>query len=186
MRALHERHAPAAVAYFLRSGFEPAAAQDLCQETFMRVFGSLRTFDATRAGFGTWLGAIARNVARRAWAKRTPSAATDFDLELAADVFADPADEMGRQEELAALGGCIDALPAELAELVRLRYVQARTTRGIAAATGVPESTVRMKLEQALLALQRCLGAKGFRVEQAGQQAPAQHSPKVIQQSGNL
>ncbi len=52
-------------------------------------------------------------------------------------------------------------LPESLWEMVRLRYVEARTLRGVAAATGVPEATVRVRLEEALAKIERCLKAKG-------------------------
>ena len=45
--------------------------------------------------------------------------------------------------------------------LMRLRYVSAGTTRGIATATDVPEATVRLRLTEALGLLERCLKSKG-------------------------
>ena len=163
MAALHGRHAPAVQAYFMRSGFALADAQDLTQETFLRAFRALGTFDAERAGLRTWLGAIARNLARQRWRRGRP--AEGYDGELAAETLADepnPAESPEAREELAALRECIAQLPDGLGRVVRLRYVEARTTRGIAGEMDLPEATVRLRLDEARGALQRCMRGKGF------------------------
>ena len=128
----------------------------------MRAFKSLGGFDVARGCLRTWLGAIARNVARKCWAR--PSGPVDFDPALAEEMFAAPADVLESpevREQVDAVRDCVSALPDELAQIVRLRYVAAGTTRGIAAATGMPEATVRLRLGEALGLLERCLKSKG-------------------------
>ncbi len=165
MRRLHDQYAPRVKAYFLRSGFAPADADDLVQDTFIRVVRSLRTFDSQKGRFSAWLASIARNVARKAFAAGKARPAAGFDPELAQEVLVvddDPAGQSGDREEFDALRGCIASLSHDLADLVRMRYVEARTTRGIAAVAGLPEATVRLRLEQARELLKRCMVVKGF------------------------
>ena len=160
---LHARHGGRVVAYFLRSGFSATDAEDLCQEVFLRAFRSLATFDADKGALATWLGAIARNVARRRWARRAQP--DSFDPELAEEMFAaadNPGHSPEAREELQAVRDCVEALPAELGRIVRLRYVEGRTTRGVAAATGIPEATVRSRLTECRGLLERCLRGKGI------------------------
>ena len=162
-RSVHGLHAGRVIAYFLRSGFTPPDADDLAQDVFVRAFRALETFDPVRGTLRQWLGAIARNVARRHWQKRRQG--EHFDTDLAEETFAAPAnpgESPESREERQALAGCVEALPAELAQVIRLRYVEARTTRGIAAATTLPESTVRLRLKEAAEALEKCLRGKGF------------------------
>ena len=159
---LHRLHAWRVTAYFRRCGFSADGCDDLAQETFMRAFKSLAGFDAGRGCLRTWLGAIARNVARKCWAR--PSGPVDFDPALAEEMFTAPADVLESpevREEVDAVSDCVSALPDELAQVVRLRYVAAGTTRGIATATGTPEATVRLRLKDALGLLERCLKSKG-------------------------
>jgi len=161
--ALHAEHAGRVKAYFLRQGFTGPDADDLTQQVFVRVFKSFRTFDRSRGTFSQWLGAIARNVARKHFRRRTQP--QSFDPELAEEMFAAMENPTGRvelREEIDALSQCIEALPAELARVIHLRYVQARTTRGIAALLGMPEATVRLRLKEAAGLLQGCLKAKGI------------------------
>ena len=160
---LYAAHARHMAAYFLRSGFDSADADDLTQETFVRVFRSLDTYDQRRGSFRLWLSAIARNVARRSWSRRADG--ESFDPELAEQTLAASVDESESpeaREEVAAVRDCVSALPAELGGIVRLRYVEGRTTRGIAAFTGIPEATVRLRLKEAQGMLEQCLKGKGF------------------------
>jgi len=162
--ALYAAHAARVAGYFLRSGFSRADADDLLQDTFARAFGSLHAFDATRGTFFAWLAAIARNVARRRWQRRDRQVAAGLDAELADEMLVEggnPSAGAAQAEELAALRACLAALPDELARLVRLRYVEALTTRAIAAAEGTPEATVRLRLGEARDRLRRCLAGKG-------------------------
>jgi RNA polymerase sigma-70 factor (ECF subfamily) len=159
---LHAARAGAVKAYFLRSGFDHADADDLTQDTFVRAFRSFSTYDPERGGFATWLAAIARNVARKRWQKPDPP--DDFDPQLAEEVFAaleSPDGSAADQEEIDALSRCIDRLPPELARIVHLRYVQGRSIRGITAETELPESTVGLRLREINGLLARCLRGQG-------------------------
>jgi RNA polymerase sigma-70 factor (ECF subfamily) len=160
---LYGLRAAAVKAYFLRAGFAEADADDLVQGVFVRMHTSLGTFDAARGSFGQWLAAIARNVARRAWEKRRQP--DHFDPELAEETLAapdDPAEAPAAREETQAVRRAVEELPADLALLVRLRYVEGRTTRGVAAAAGLPESTVRLRLDEARARLGDLLRAQGI------------------------
>lgn len=157
---IYRAHTGRVVGYFLRSGFSHADADDLAQDVFMRALKSLATFDPARGRLSTWLGAIARNVARKRWSRRTRS---NLDPELADEMFAAPdADSPESLEETAAVSDCVADLPDELQRIVRLRYVDGLATRGIADAMGMPEATVRLRLGEARGAIERCLKAKGI------------------------
>ncbi len=160
--SLYAAHAGAVMAYLLRSGFDQADAADLCQETFIRAFASLASFDASRGTLRGWLAAIARNAARKQWSRRKEG--ENFDPELAEETLAtsdNPGERAAAREAIAAVRDCVNALPAELARIVRLRYIDGRTTRGVAAAAGIPEATVRLRLAQAHDLLAGCLREKG-------------------------
>ena len=73
-----------------------------------------------------------------------------------------PGDESALREEREAVRLCVDRLPPQLGRIVRLRYVEGRTTRGIAETTAIPESTVRLRLKEAMALLEQCLQSKGI------------------------
>ncbi len=150
-------------AYFRRCGFVHADADDLTQDTFARAFKSLRTFDASRGSFRTWLSAIARNVARKNWSRS--GGEENFDPQLAEETWAAPDNPHSSaevREEIEAVGACVESLPAKHARLVHLRYMNGQTTRGIAATLDMPEATVRLHLSRAQELLEECLRNKGI------------------------
>jgi RNA polymerase sigma-70 factor (ECF subfamily) len=160
--ALYETYARRVAGYFLRSGFVRADADDLTQETFVRAFRSLHTFDPDRGAFGAWVSTIARNVARRRWSRRPGPDC--FDPELAEEVLPGRDDESASpaaREEIDVVRACVAELPPELGAVVRLRYVDSRTTRGIGEALGMPEATVRLRLREAQALLETALRKRG-------------------------
>src|SRR5581483_10806894 len=64
-QTLYERHRNPVFKYQLKLTGDPALAEDLLQETFLRVYEHLDRFDATRP-FRPWLYQIARNTALNA------------------------------------------------------------------------------------------------------------------------
>lgn len=159
----YNHNARAVTVYFLRSGFVRAQAEDLTQEVFLRASRSLRTYDPARGGLRNWLWTIARNLARRQWSRRRGTVEQDLDLaEIALDDRDGPAEALAATEETRAVAQCVQALRGELANLVRMRYVDGLTTRGMAEMTKTPEATVRARLTEAINLLERCLKSKGF------------------------
>jgi len=161
---LYSAHAGQVKGYFLRSGFDAGIADDCTQQTFLHVYQSLDRFDASRGGFHTWLRAIASNVTRKRWRKRSFTEEV-FDPELADMMLQDDeSPEAGQvlREEIAALSECAENLPEDSENLIRLRYVDALTTRAMAERLEVPESTIRLRLKQAKEMLLVRMRGKGF------------------------
>ena len=147
-------------AYFLRSGFAPAEADDQTQEVFVRAFKARSQFDPARGRLRTWIGAIAKNVARKYWRKRKSEL---FDPHLAETLFSEAThDGPEHREQVEFLRACLDSMENEPATMIRLRYVQGLTTRGIAQKTNRPESTVRLRLKEAQANLLRQFRQRGF------------------------
>ncbi len=162
LEQFYRDNARAVMVYFLRNGFVQAQAEDLTQEVFIRATRSLKTYDASRGGLRNWLWTIARNTARREWSRRRGT--VEQDLELAEAALSDrdgPGEALAATEETRAVAGCVQALRGELANLVRLRYVDGLTTRGMAQKTQTPEATVRARLAEAVRLIEKCLKNKG-------------------------
>ncbi|TGL92783.1 RNA polymerase sigma factor [Leptospira barantonii] len=47
--------------FFLKSGITTETAEELCQETFIKVYNHREKFDATKGSESTWIYSIARN-----------------------------------------------------------------------------------------------------------------------------
>ena len=61
LSALYDRYGRIAYALILRVVRDAAAAEDLVQETFLRVWNRAQAFDEQRGALGPWLLTVARN-----------------------------------------------------------------------------------------------------------------------------
>jgi len=132
-------------------------ARDLAQETFVRAYVKLPSFQGD-AALGTWLYAIAVNQVRGEMRKRSAAKrgdATSLDaLRESADVDpVDPADDAparaSTKEQCARLRVELDRLDPEHKEVVVLREFQDLSYEEIAEIVGVPVGTVRSRLFRA-------------------------------------
>jgi RNA polymerase sigma-70 factor, ECF subfamily len=132
--------------YRLALGFvrEPADAEDLAQEAFVRLWRALPLYDG-RASFSTWLYVIARNACLNEVRRRglRPTTALDEDTEAAGGVRAAPVDERLDCETL------VEALPEPQRRIVRLFYLEERSYEQVAAMLDMPINTVRSHLHRA-------------------------------------
>lgn len=139
---------------------DDAGAEDVMQEAYVRAFENLDQF-AGRARFSTWLTKIAVHeaLARRRRGRRLVGlpAAEDLDRELAAERGngepPSPEEESARGELRETLRRAVDALPSTLRVVFVLREVEKLSTAETAAALGLGESAVKVRLHRARRAL---------------------------------
>ena len=145
-----------------------ATAEDLCQETFLRIHGGLAAFDGQR--FGGWIATIATNVAiselRRRRAQKRGQRTLSLDAPIAGsdDLYLDPAGSepapsagASDREFAARVREAVRQLPEEFRVPVVLRDLDGLSYEEIAAATGVPPGTVRSRIHRGRLLLQQML-----------------------------
>ena len=132
-------------------------AEEMVQETFVRLWRTAGRFDAGRAKVGTYLYVIARSVAadiRKRPSSRPlmPAGETDAPMPDSVDQILDG---MIVREALEALG------PAH-AEVIRLAHEEGLTQPQIAERLGVPLGTVKTRTFHAMRALRTALIERGF------------------------
>jgi RNA polymerase sigma-70 factor, ECF subfamily len=158
-------------ALILRMVQDRPTAEDLAQETFVKAFRSLHTYDPRRK-LASWLFKIAHNTTldhlRRGGLATVPLEATgEDDGASLADVLADegtegPAAAAERHDLARALERAIATLRPEYRAAVVLRYVEGLSYEEIVEATGQPLGTVKTFLHRARKALARTLSAAGW------------------------
>jgi RNA polymerase sigma-70 factor (ECF subfamily) len=142
-------------------------AQDLTQDVFMRVFRSLATFRSTEGSFGTWLARLTRNLLIDHYRRTRNERVTDSieeqlpRVEETSMVARSDAAVAGREaSEL--LQGALAKLSPELRETIILRDLQDMEYREISQILGIPEGTVKSRLNRGRTELARLL--KKYRV----------------------
>jgi RNA polymerase sigma-70 factor (ECF subfamily) len=145
------RYERAVFALVLRVVRDRGRAEELAQDTFVRAFVRLHTYDQQRA-FSTWLLAIARNAAVDELRRIGADLASRAELEssdLALGSRAGPMHAAEHAELARALDEAISRLRPEYRELVSMRYEAELAYDEIAEATGLPVGTVKSYLHRA-------------------------------------
>jgi RNA polymerase sigma-70 factor (ECF subfamily) len=141
----------------------PAESEDLTQEVFIKVFQTLRTFDAAQGTFGTWLSRVARNHLvdhyRRTKKDRITSSLDDelatFEEKPSPEV--EPVAQLESRERRELLQRGLERLSPDLREAVVLRDLQDLDYDEIAQVLGVPVGTVKSRINRGRLELARVL-----------------------------
>lgn len=139
----------------------PSRAEELAQDTFVKAFRALHTYDRARK-FSAWLLKIAHNVAIDELRRYTPET-TELDPRIA-DTGRPTPHRIAEQRELAAaLKTAMDRLRPEYRELVALKYEQQLGYDEISEITGLPAGTVKSSLHRARKELAEYMEQLGWR-----------------------
>jgi RNA polymerase sigma-70 factor (ECF subfamily) len=148
----------------------PDQAQDLTQEVFIKMYGSLKSYDSQRAAFMTWLTTITRNLLVDYFRKSKQERVTDS-LDTAASEHEDamplseripdkalpPDARVQSRETKEAVHRALQKLSPDLREAVILRDLQDMDYREIATVLRVPEGTVKSRINRGRAELARLL-----------------------------
>ena len=134
-------------------------AEDLTQDVFLKVFKSLRTFDR-RANFSTWLISVSRNLCidhYRSVRRERELVNHDVDVvTLARPTGGDtPQAMLERRDRVAILRAALDKLTPALRAAIMLRDIQELSYQEIAERLGVPEGTVKSRINRGRTELAR-------------------------------
>ncbi len=141
-------------------------ARDVCQETFLRAFRSIKGFKG-QSKFSSWLYRIALNLCRD-WMRRERRSATLTPLDEEAEPAPSGAvrpesaeDHAVRQDMKRVITHAMSALSDDQRITIVLKEYHGLTFREIADLQGCPLSTVKTRLYQALGVLRRHLQRDG-------------------------
>lgn len=156
--ALFERYRRRLFGFLFRRCDDVSGAEDLFQETWLRVIRARKRFDPQRR-FSTWLFQIANNLCRdRARRLAVETRKSEALQERVRARSASAASRGTRSPELtralpAELRRSLAALPDRLQEVLVLRYYHDRSEHEIAEIVGIPRGTVKSRLHTAVKTL---------------------------------
>lgn len=162
---LYDRYGRLAYAVAWRVLGDPGRAEDVVQDTFLKLWSNAALFDVERGSLRTWLITAVRN--RSIDTLRGRGAHVRQECELKPDLPAtgptsDPWHEVWHSLERTAVREAMDSLPLEQRRTVELAYFGCFSHREIAAMIDVPLSTVKGRMRLALEKLSSCLTRRGL------------------------
>jgi len=153
--------------YLLRLVRQPADAEDLFQQTWIRVAEKIRSFDTSR-NFDAWLFALARNLALDHLRRRRPSSLEESprgdsreDTMVSRLPSADPGpfEQLLARERAGRLAVALENLPLSYREVLTLRFEEEMKIEEIAQVLATPVATVKSRLYRSLAQLRQILEA---------------------------
>ncbi len=153
---LIEMYYPYVSGFLLKTVCDKPLAEDMTQETFLRMIRSIEKYDlGGGAGFGTWLVAIAKNCCIDYLRKNRVKLENIDDMQIPGegDMASGVLQTMQYQEVLKV----IETLPPEQGLAIRMKYVQDMTLAEISQQLGVPQKTIKSRIHEGTVKLRRLL-----------------------------
>ncbi|HUO34481.1 MAG TPA: sigma-70 family RNA polymerase sigma factor [Candidatus Acidoferrum sp.] len=156
--------------YLLRIVREPAEAEDLFQQCWLRVAEKIQSYDPNRS-FDSWLFAVARNLAFDHLRRVRPRSLDEpLSKDESSGSFADripskdilPLERILESERSGKLAEALSHLPVSSREILSLRFEEEMKLEEIARLLGTPLSTVKTRLRRSLGQLRNSLQAGYF------------------------
>jgi RNA polymerase sigma-70 factor, ECF subfamily len=135
-------------------------ADEVMQETYLKIWTSAGQFNPAVATPITWMVAIARNRAIDLLRKKSElSIEEESDAMDVAAETPDPLAERVLSDELKRLLACLGKLDPDRQRLVLLAYYSGSSREQIAAQFNKPVNTIKTWLRRSLIEIRECLGS---------------------------
>jgi len=160
MAELYDRYGRMVYALILRVVRDGGIAEDLVQETFLRVWNRVHGFEAEKGGLGPWLLAVARNRAidyLRSAAGRMRNAAELQDTEHPA-LFTHMEKDLLNSDRVRRVKEALEKLSANQRTVIELAYFEGLSQAEMAEKMNQPLGTVKTWVRMALKSVRDELG----------------------------
>jgi RNA polymerase sigma-70 factor, ECF subfamily len=152
MGLLYDRYSRVVYVVALRVVTDAAAAEDILQEVFLRLWRTPQAFDASRGSVASWLAVVARNRAIDHIRKQRPETEPS---ETIVAVETDLENEAARKQAATKARAILAGMPADQRTALEMAFYQGLTHSEIADKTGQPLGTVKTRIRSGLLTLRK-------------------------------
>jgi RNA polymerase sigma-70 factor (ECF subfamily) len=142
---LYDDYSGALYGVIVRICKDEVVAQDILQETFLKIWKNTNTYDVTKGRFYTWAYRIARNTALNS-IRNKANLIQNEDL----SVYSNKQEELTNEIDTHALNGSLKNLELHHQEALRLVYFEGLTHREAHLEMNVPLGTFKSYVQQAL------------------------------------
>jgi RNA polymerase sigma-70 factor, ECF subfamily len=149
---LYDRYGRLVYALILRIVRDTGIAEDLVQETFLRVWNRVQAFDPQKGSIGPWMLAVARNRAidyvRSAGGRERN--AFEFSDTDHPSLFTDMEKDILRSDKARVVKAALEKLSANQRQVIELAYFEGLSQTEMAERMGQPLGTVKTWVRTAL------------------------------------
>jgi RNA polymerase sigma-70 factor (ECF subfamily) len=161
MADLYDRYGNLAYSLIFRIVRDAEMAEDLVQETFIRIWSRAQAFDSQRGALGAWLLAVARNRAidyiRSVDGRMARSSYELVELENPA-LFANVESQIASSEQAQRVREALEKLNPNQRTVIELAYFEGLSQSEMAEKMGQPLGTIKTWVRTALKNLREQLG----------------------------
>ncbi len=153
MADLYDRFGRTAYSVIFTIVRDTGVAEDLVQETFLRVWNRMNAFDAERGALGSWLLTIARNRAIdyiRSASSRAARNSFEIEEREHPSLFADAEQEIVAADQAKRIRSALNSLPPKHKRVIELAYYQGMSQTEMAEHLNEPLGTVKTWARSAL------------------------------------
>jgi RNA polymerase sigma-70 factor (ECF subfamily) len=161
MADLYDRFGKIAYSIIFAIVRDVATAEDLVQETFLRVWNRVHGFEAGKGALGPWLLTVARNRAIdhiRSRSARMDRNAFELDVREHPSLFVDMERDVMNTDHARVIRGAIAKLNQNQQKVIELAYYEGLSQSEMAERMGEPLGTVKTWVRTALKLLREELG----------------------------
>ncbi|XDD52099.1 RNA polymerase sigma factor [Leptospira sp. WS92.C1] len=163
---LYEENYRTVYHFLLKISGDPEIAEDLTQETFLKVFTFYLKFDPERGSFHTWACSIAKNLYFKHYNKQKKEFGSLSIGDLISDIEVNP--EIPENLEKAflekAIKDSVESLPEPEKSIILLKEIKRQTLKETAQALGISERTVSRRLISAIALLKEKMESQGLQI----------------------
>lgn len=149
---MYDRYSGAINGVILRIVRDAEASQDVLQDTFVKVWKNIQSYDSTKGSFFTWMLNIARNASIDSLRKLKKEARAEIqNWDTAVGV------EGAVQQNINSIGltALLDKLPDEQRLMIEYIYFNGYTQQEVADELGMPLGTVKTRTRLAMRELRK-------------------------------
>jgi RNA polymerase sigma-70 factor (ECF subfamily) len=167
MGEMYDRFGRLALAIITRIVRDRATAEDLLQETFLRVWNRVASFDGERGALGPWVLTIARNRAidyLRSSDSRYAQASYDLERLERPLLFVDLEEQYANRDRIRHIREAFYKLTDNQRAVLELAYFEGLSQSEMAERLNQPLGTIKTWVRTALQFLRQALGEAAIRV----------------------
>jgi RNA polymerase sigma-70 factor, ECF subfamily len=163
MAELYDRFSRITYSVIYRMVRNQPVAEDLVQETFLRVWNRMQAFDQNRGALGPWILTVARNRSidyLRSVDGRMSACSVEVEKLENPGAFCDPESSILNSDRIRSLKKAFEKLDPNQRLVLELAYFEGLSQTEMAARLGKPLGTVKTWMRNALQALRAEMGAE--------------------------